>query len=131
MSYTHIIVSLKALYIATLLSLFTYYFGLQSYILYSERRVMFTDEMVDFRHDKPPAILIAHTPIEPKNIDLISSCVKENKQDEEKGYARTVKCIDKNLKNKTEILNLKEADNATKQYLSDHITAKISIYLLV
>ena len=127
MSYTHIIVSLKVLYIATLLSLFTYHFGLQSFILYSEHRVMFTDEMVDFRQDKPPAILITHTPIEPKNVDIISSCVEENKQNEEKGYARAVKCIDKNLKNKTEIFNLNETDNATQVYLSDHTTVKIGI----
>ena len=63
MSYT-LIVSLKILYVTTLLSFFTYYFGLQSYIMYSERRVMFTDEMADFRQDKPPAILIAHTPLQ-------------------------------------------------------------------
>ena len=101
MSYT-LIVSLKILYVTTLLSFFTYYFGLQSYIMYSERRVMFTDEMVDFRQDKPPAILIAHTPLKPKNVHVIGSCIKENKQ-EEKGYAQAVKCIDKNLKNETEI----------------------------
>ena len=111
MSYT-LIVSLKILYVTTLLSFFTYYFGLQSYIMYSERRVMFTDEMVDFRQDKPPAILIAHTPLKPKkNSHIIGSCIKENKQ-EEKGYAQAVKCIDKNLKNETEISvdSTREAD---------------------
>ena len=96
----------------TLLSLFPYYFGLQSYIMYSERRVMFTDEMVDFRQDKPPAILIAHTPLKPKkNSYVIVSCINENKH-EEKGYEQAVKCIDKNLKNETEISvdSTREAD---------------------
>ena len=102
MSHTFI-VSLKIIYVTTLLSLFTYYFGLQSFILYSEHRVMFTDEIVDFRQDKPPAIIIAHVPpFKPKNSDIIGSCIKENKH-EEKGYAQAVKCINKNLKNKTEI----------------------------
>ena len=98
-----LIVTLKILYVLTLLSLFTFYFGLQSFILYSEHRVMFTDEIVDFRQDKPPAIIIAHTPLNPKkNSYIIGSCIKENKY-EEKGYEQAVKCIDKNLKNKTEI----------------------------
>ena len=118
MSYT-LIVTLKILYVTTLLSLFTYYFGLQSYIMYSERRVMFTDEMVDFRQDKPPAILIAHTPLKPKNVHVISSCINESKH-EEKGFEQAVKCIDKNLKNKTEIsvdlTHEADANNETEKF---------------
>ena len=48
-----LIVTLKIIFVITLLSLFTYFFGLQSFNLYSEQRVMFTDEMVDFRQEKP------------------------------------------------------------------------------
>ena len=68
-----IIIVLKIIYVSTLLSLFIYYFGLQSFIMYSEHRVMFTDEMIEFRQDKPPAILIAHAPVEPRNYDIIGS----------------------------------------------------------
>ena len=133
MSYT-LIVSLKILYVTTLLSFFTYYFGLQSYIMYSERRVMFTDEMVDFRQDKPPAILIAHTPLKPKNVHVISSCIKENKL-EEKGYAQAVKCIDKKLKNETEISvdSTREADdnNETETiFWGETFTKKIGRYTI-
>ena len=131
MSYSHIIISLKVLYIATLLSLFTYYFGLQSYIMYSEHRVMFNDEMVDFRQDKPPAILIAHTPLKPKkNSHIIGSCINENKH-EEKGYEQTIKCIYKNLKDKTEISVdfTREADdnNETEISIWEKFTKKIGI----
>ena len=124
-----LIVSLKIIYVTTLLCLFTYYFGLQSFILYSERRMMFTDEMIDFRQDKPPAILIAHTPTKPKNVDTIKSClnvtIKENIHNEEKEYEEALKCIDKNLKNKTEIfVDLKNE----KEFLKDFETVKIGIH---
>ena len=113
-----LIVSIKIIYFITLLSLFTYFFGLQSFYMYSEHRVMFTDEMVDFSKEKPPAILVAHAPAsKPKNIDIIIECLKEYKHQEEKEYAKAVKCIDKNLKNETDIFE--EVDNATKEYLED------------
>ena len=113
-----LIVTLKIIFVITLLSLFTYFFGLQSFNLYSEHRVMFSDEMVDFRQEKPPAILIAHTPaLKPKNFDIVDGCLKENKHQKEGDYAKAVKCIDKNLKNETEIFE--EADNASKQYFDD------------
>ena len=114
-----LIVALKIIYVITLLSLFTYFFGLQSFNLYSEHRMMFTDEMIDFRQDKPPAILVAHTPaLKPKNYDIVGSCLEGNKY-EEKGYEKAVKCIDKNLKSKTELF---EADNTTTEYIENQTT---------
>ena len=84
--------------------------------------MMFTDELVDFRQDKPPAILVAHTPaLKPKNYDIVESCFEGNKY-EEKGYEKAVKCIDKNLKNKKELF---EADNTTKEYKENLTTVKM------
>ena len=65
--------------------------------MYSEHRMMFTDEMIEFRQEKPPAILIAHVPEGPRNYDIIESCLKDIKNYRQKEYAEAVKCIDKNL----------------------------------
>ena len=111
-----IIIVLKIIYVSTLLSLFIYYFGLQSFIMYSEHRVMFTDEMIEFRQDKPPAILIAHAPVEPRNYDIIGSCLEDSRNYGEKEYGEMVKCIDKNLTNKTIIFE--DWSNETKEYLN-------------
>ena len=105
---------LKIIYVSTLLSLFIYYFGLQSFSMYSEKRMMFTDEMIEFRQDKPPAILIAHVPVEPGNYDVIGSCLEDSKNYGEKEYGETVKCIDKNLTNKTIIFE--DWSNETTEY---------------
>ena len=131
MSYM-LIVSLKIIYVTTLLCLFTYYFGLQSFILYSERRVMFTDELIDFRQDKPPAILIAHTPLKPKNTDTINSClnvtIKKNKHNEEKEYEEALKCIDRSLKNETEIFVDSTNELNEDGYLKDFETVKFGTH---
>ena len=106
-----LIIFLKIIYVFTLLSLFIYYFGLKSFIMYSEHRMMFTDEMIEFRQNKPPAILIAHVPVQPSNNDIIGSCLKDSKNQGQKEYEETVKCIDKNLTDKSVIFE------ETKQYL--------------
>ena len=131
MSYM-LIVSLKIIYVTTLLCLFAYYFGLQSFILYSEHRVMFTDEMIDFRQDKPPAILIAYTPLKPKNTDTINSClnvtIKKSKHNEEKEYEEALKCIDRSLKNETEIFVDSTNELNEDGYLKDFETVKFGTH---
>ena len=133
MSYM-LILSLKIIYVTTLLCFFTYYFGLQSFILYSEHRVMFTDEMIDFRQDKPPAILIAHTPLKPKNTDTINSClnvtIKKSKHNEEKEYEEALKCIDRSLKNETEIFVDSTNELNEDGYLKDFETVKFGTHRL-
>ena len=127
-----LILSLKIIYVTTLLCFFTYYFGLQSFILYSERRVMFTDELIDFRQDKPPAILIAHTPLKPKNTDTINSClnvtIKKSKHNEEKEYEEALKCIDRSLKNETEIFVDSTNELNEDGYLKDFETVKFGTH---
>ena len=97
-------VTLKILFITTLLGIFTYYFGWQSFKLYAARNVMFTDERKDVDKDKPPALMIAYTPSSPKNAEIIGSCLNGNKSNETKGYEEAVDCIDKNLRDITRIL---------------------------
>ena len=84
--------------------------------MYSEHRMMFTDEMIEFRQDKPPAILIGHMPEGPRNYDIIGSCLKDIKNYRQKEYAETVKCIDKNLTNKTVIFE--DGSKIRKEYLN-------------
>ena len=79
--------------------------------------------MVNFGQEKPPALLIGHAPKKPKNFDIIDECLKEKNNQEGKDYAKAVKCIDKNLKNETEIL-FEEADNITKEYMKDSTILK-------
>ena len=76
--------------------------------------MMFTDKMIEFRQDKPPAILIAHVPVEQSNYDIIGSCMEDSKNHRGKEYEETVKCIDMNLTDKSVIFE--ELSNETKQY---------------
>ena len=108
---SYIVVSLKVLFITTLLSLFTYFFGWQSFKLYAEHNVMFTDSRTDVDKDKPPALMIAYTPLSPKNPKIIGSCLHRNKSNDTKGYEEAVDCIDKNLTDITRILR----DHKTSQ----------------
>ena len=112
-----LIISLKVIYVTILLSLFTFYFGLPSYKSYSQHRVMFTDETVNFRQDNSPALLVAHVPVKPKNFHIIHACLENSKSYKEEDYAEAVKCIDENVKNKTEIFQ--DIPNDTKDFLGD------------
>ena len=117
---SYIMVSLKILFITTLLSLFTYFFGWQSFKLYAEHNVMFMDERTDVDKDKPPALMIAYAPakgstingeIVRSNEEVIKSCLQRNESKNMKGYKEGVDCIDKNLKDKVGIFR----DHETSQ----------------
>ena len=69
---------------------------------------MFTDERTDVDKDKPPALMIAYTPLRPKNTEIIESCLHRNKSNDTKHYEEAVDCIDKNLRDITKILRDQE-----------------------
>ena len=85
----------------TLLVISVLLFGSPSYEMYMSKRIVFSDEKVDFDLKRPPAIVIAHIPLYPPyNQHKVDEC----KTTYNTSYDRTVECFDKKLSNLTDIL---------------------------
>ena len=93
----------KIIFICTLLILFIKYFGLPSFNRYLEKRVVFTDELVNFEHKRPPGMIVAHASLaaDQKNAPIIKHCL--NLPDTEANYQLAVECINGKLTSKEKL----------------------------
>ena len=73
-------------------------FGKPSYEMYNSRRIVASEEKVEFNKDKPPAIVVAHIP--PNNYEKIETC----KETYNTSLSKAVDCINNNLSILTDIL---------------------------
>ena len=96
-----ILIIFRIILLLTLLVFSCFIFGKPSYEMYNSRRIVASEEKVEFNKDKPPAIVVAHIPLDPPhNYEKIETC----KETYNTSLSKAVDCINNNLSTLTDIL---------------------------
>ena len=86
----------KILFISLLFTIYMVLFGLPSLETYLEKRMVFSEQKVDFDPNRPPAIMVSHIPLgESNNYKAVEDCFAKYND----SYDDSVICINKKLAN--------------------------------
>ena len=86
----------KILFISFLFTIYLVFFGLPSLETYLEKRMVFSEQKVDFDQNRPPAIMVSHIPMgESNNYKTVEDCFAKSND----SYDDSVICINKKLAN--------------------------------
>ena len=99
---------LKIIFFICLITLFLSFFGIPSLSRYLEKRYVFSDDKVDFDLNKPPAIVVYHTPINETtngNSIITENCINNTGDD----YEKSILCVNENLLDQNEIIINKQS----------------------
>ena len=119
-STMEVLIVCRCILLLSLLIVSVLWFGLPSYEMYMSKRIIFSEEKIDFDRENPPAMAVAHIPLHPPyNAEKRDTCIFTYNA----SYEKVTECFNKYLSNLTDIVQ-------SEKVFDDQLTS-IGISLLM